>query len=80
MSYHESLTSEQVTVNPVSKAVTNYQYEQSVNDKKRRIFLIKPIYLNVVFDDLEEMMTYKKVSTQYVSESMKRADNIRLFE
>ena len=80
MSYHESLTSEQVTVNPVSKAVTNYQYEQDVNDKKRRIFLIKPIYLNVVFDDLEEMMQYKKGSTQYVSESMKRADNIRLFE
>ena len=80
VSYHESLTSEQVTVNPVSKAVTNYQYEQSVNDKKRRIFLIKPIYLNVVFDDLEEMMLYKKGSTQYVSESLKRADNIRLFE
>ena len=74
------LTSEQVTVNPVSKAVTNYQYEQDINDKKRRIFLIKPIYLNVVFDDLEEMMEYKKGSTQYVSKSLKRADNIRLFE
>ena len=80
VSYHEPLTSEQVTVNPVSKAVTNYQYEQSVNDKKRRIFLIKPIYLNVVFDDLEEMMEYKKGSTQFVSKSLKRADNIRLFE
>ena len=80
VSYHEPLTSEQVTVNPVSKAVTNYDYEQKVNDEKRRIFLIKPIYLNVVFDDLEEMMQYKEGSTQYVSESMKRADNIRLFE
>jgi len=80
VSYHEPLTSEQVTVNPVSKAVTNYEYEQKVNNEKRRIFLIKPIYLNVVFDDLEEMMQYKKGSTQYVSESMKRADNIRLFE
>ena len=80
VSYYEPLSDEQVTVNPVSKAVTNYQYEQSVNDKKRRIFLIKPIYLNVVFDDLEEMMQYKEGSTQYVSESLKRADNIRLFE
>ena len=80
VSYYEPLSDEQVTVNPVSKAVTNYQYEQDVNDKKRRIFLIKPIYLNVVFDDLEEMMVYKKGSTQYVSESLKRADNIRLFE
>ena len=80
VSYFEPLSDEQVTVNPVSTAVTNYQYEQSVNDKKRRIFLIKPIYLNVVFDDLEEMMEYKEGSTQYVSESLKRADNIRLFE
>ena len=80
VSYFEPLSDEQVTVNPVSKAVTNYQYEQSINDKKRRIFLIKPIYLNVVFDDLEEMMQYKEGSTQYVSESLKRADNIRLFE
>ena len=80
VSYYEPLSDEQVTVNPVSKAVTNYQHEQSINDKKRRIFLIKPIYLNVVFDDLEEMMQYKEGSTQYVSESLKRADNIRLFE
>ena len=80
VSYHEPLTNEQVTVNPVSKAITNYVHEQKVNDEKRRIFLIKPIYLNVVFDDLEEMMQYKEGSTQYVSESMKRADNIRLFE
>ena len=80
VSYHEPLNNEQITVNPVSKAITNYQYEQRVNDEKRRIFLIKPIYLNVVFDDLEEMMTYKEGSTQYVSESLKRADNIRLFE
>ena len=69
-----------MTVNPVSKAVTNYEHEQKVNDEKRRIFLIKPIYLNVVFDDLEEMMQYKEGSPQYVSESLKRADNIRLFE
>ena len=80
VSYFEPLSDEQVTVNPVSKAVTNYQYEQSINDKKRRIFLIKPIYLNVVFDDLEEMMQYKEGSTQFVSESLKRADDIRLFE
>ena len=80
VSYFEPLSEELVTVNPVSKAVTNYQHEEKINDDKRRIFLIKPIYLNVVFDDLEEMMTYKEGSTQFVSESLKRADNIRLFE
>ena len=80
VSYFEPLSEELVTVNPVSKAVTNYQHEEKINNDKRRIFLIKPIYLNVVFDDLEEMMIYKEGSTQFVSESLKRADNIRLFE
>ena len=80
VSYFEPLSEELVTINPVSKAVTNYQHEEKINDDKRRIFLIKPIYLNVVFDDLEEMMIYKEGSTQFVSESLKRADNIRLFE
>tara|TARA_Y100001935_G_C17231502_1_gene470663 strand:- start:2 stop:673 length:672 start_codon:yes stop_codon:yes gene_type:complete len=80
VSYFEPLSEESVTVNPISRAVTNFQHEQKVNDDKRRIFLIKPIYLGVVFDDLEEMMVYKEGSTQFVSESLKRADNIRLFE
>ena len=80
VSYYEQLSEEVITVNPISKAVTNYEYEQKINNDKRSIFLIKPIYLNVVFDDLEEMMEYKEGSTQYVSESLKRADNIRLFE
>ena len=80
VSYFEPLSEELVTVNPVAKAVTNYQHEEKINDNKRRIFLLKPIYLNVVIDDLEEMMVYKEGSTQFVSESLKRADNIRLFE
>ena len=56
------------------------QYEEKINNEKRRIFLLKPEYLNVVYDDLEEMMEYKEGSTQYVSESLKRADNIRIYE
>ena len=36
-------------------------------------------HLNIVVDDLEEMMEYKKGSTQYVNGTLKRAQNIRLF-
>ena len=79
VSYHEPITDEQITVNPISRAVTNLQYEEKENDKKRRIFLLKPMYLNVIFDDLEEMMEYKEGSTQYVSRTLKRADNTRLY-
>ena len=68
------------TVNSPVQEVTNYMYEQRLQDDRRNIFLLKPRFLNVVKDDLEEMMVYKKGSTQYKSETLKTADNIRLFQ
>ena len=59
--------------------VTNYQYEQKENEDKRNIYLLQPRYVQVVRDDLEDLMTYREGSTQYMSETLKRADNIRLF-
>ena len=80
VSYFDQVSNQQVTVNPVSKAITNYDYETKLNDDKRNIFLLKGIYLNIVYDDIEKMMRYKKGSTQYMSKSLKRAENIRLFD
>ena len=79
VSYFDQTINQQVEVNPISKPVTNYEYEDKLNADKRGIFLLKPMYLNIVFDDMEEMMEYKKGSTQYVSETLKRAENIRLY-
>ena len=59
--------------------VTNLQYEEKIEDAKRNIFLIKNRYLNIVLDDLEEMMTYKKGSTQYIDGTLKEAEDIRLY-
>ena len=78
VSYYDQVSAKLVTVNPISKAITNYEYEDKLNADKRGIFLLKPMYLNIIFDDTEEMMRYKKGSTQYVSKSLKRAENIRL--
>ena len=64
---------------PVS-TITNYQYEEKLQTERRNIFLLEPRYLNVVKDDLEEMMEYEKGSTQYVSGTLKRGENIRLFQ
>lgn len=61
-------------------SVTNYQYEERIQEKLRSIYVLKPEYLNVVFQDMDELMRYKKGSTQYVSRTLKRADNIRLYE
>ena len=55
-------------------------HEQKINDDKRNIFLLKPRFLNLVFDDMEDIMTYKKGSTQFVDETLVQGDNIRLYD
>ena len=59
--------------------VTNYTYEERIEDKKRNIYLLKPQYISVIRDDMERIMEYKEGSTQYVSGTLKRAENIRLY-
>ena len=80
VSYFDDGLNQQVTKTDVASPVTNFMHEQKINDDKRNIFILKPIYLNLVFDDLENIMEYKKGSTQYVSETLVRGDNIRLFD
>ena len=77
--YFNFFSDSYITEKPV-KTVTNYQYEEKLNDDKRNIFLLKPRYLSIVIDDLEDIMRYKKGSSQYKTESLKTADNIRLYE
>ena len=71
-----TLVSSTFFVNPV----TNFEYEMRIEEDKRNIFVLKPQYLNIVFNDLDDIMLYKKGSTQYVSATLKKGDNIRLFE
>ena len=80
VSYFDFYKDLQIDIVNISRPITNYQYEEKLNDDKRNIFILKPKYLNVIFDDLEELMTYKEGSTQYVSETLKRADNVRLYD
>jgi len=71
---------EQMITSSEKVTVTNYQYEEKIQENKRNIFLLKPDYLPVILDDMEDLMPYRKGSTQYVSETLKRADNIRLYD
>ena len=77
--YDEQIEGMTTVSSPVTE-ITNYHYEERLQQDKRNIFLLKARFLNVVKDDLEEMMLYKKGSTQYKSETLKTADNIRLFQ
>ena len=64
----------------MTQAVTNYQYEIDKEDDKRNIFLLKPEYLNVMFNDLDDFMPYKKGAAQYVNNTLKKGENIRLYQ
>ena len=64
----------------MTQTVTNYQYEIDKEDDKRNIFLLKPDYLNVLFNDLDDFMPYKKGAAQYVSNTLKKGENIRLYQ
>ncbi len=68
-----------VTVSNISQSISNLEYENKIEDAKRNIFILKPIYLNTIFNDLDKIMEYKKGSTQYVSETLVKGESIRLY-
>lgn len=82
VSFYDFFIDQQITISSDNAviSITNYEYEEQVENDKRNIFLLKPRYLNIVLDDMDDIMTYRKGSTQYKSETLKTADNIRLFQ
>ena len=77
--YYDNNSYHTVPVAKMTQAVTNYQYEMKKEDAKRNIFLLKPTYLNIIFNDLDDFMPYKKGAAQYVSDTLKKGENIRLY-
>ncbi len=67
------------TVSNITTEVTNQDYENKIEDEKRNIYLLRAYYLNVILNDMEESMLYKEGSTNYVSETLVRGENIRLY-
>lgn len=80
VTYYDFLLGTEVTASNITDAITNYQYEEKIQDDKRNIFTLKPIYLNVVFNDLDGLMKYKEGGAQYLNPTLKQGDNIRLYE
>jgi hypothetical protein len=77
--YYDPFLQQYVERGNVTRAVTNYEYEDEDQTKKRSIYVLKREYLSTILDDLDEIMKYQKGSTQYVSRTLKRTDNIRLY-
>ena len=80
ITYFDIKLKQYITASNATVAVTNYEYENIIQENKRNIFLLKNNYIPVVLNDMENIMPYRKGSTQYVSETLKRADNIRLYD
>ena len=78
--FYDYYVSGMVTKLDITRPVTNYQYEEKKENKKRDIFILKQEYVSVVMDDIEDLMPYKKGSTEYTSKTLKKAENIRLYQ
>jgi hypothetical protein len=79
VSYYDYFIDQEITTPNLSIPVTNYEYEEELENNKRNIYVLKPSYLNVVLNDMKEIMPYKEGSSQYKTETLKTADNIRLY-
>ena len=80
ISYFDVNSGQRISNNNITKEITNLEYEEKIQNDKRNIFILKSIYINVVLNDMEQIMPYKKGSTQFVNATLKRGDNIRLFQ
>ena len=65
--------------NNITRPITNFDYEHNLENKKRELFILRPEYISVVLDDINDISSYKKGSTEYVDETLKKAENIRLY-
>ena len=63
------------TITPVA-AITNYDYETKLNEKKRKIQILKPQFLSVFITDHQNIMKYND-SSDYVSNTLKGTYNPR---
>jgi hypothetical protein len=63
-------------INPVV-GISNYEHEVRENNKKRTIYILKPIYLQQAINDIKREMTYD-ISSEYVNEKLIRTENTRV--
>lgn len=61
------------------RPITNYDYEINKEERKREIFLLKAQYLNILFENLEDIMTYKEGGSQFVNRKLKKGENTKIY-
>ena len=79
ITFYDGALGRMSTVTNTNVGVTNYEYESKIQDDKRNIFLLKSELIQTVIRDIKSLMEYKDGSTQFVTRSLVKADNINLF-
>lgn len=80
LEYYDSLEERMTIATDITVPVTNYEYEERLENEKRNIYVLNVDYIHLITDELQEIMKYERGSTQYVDGTLKRADNIRLYQ
>ena len=63
-------------INPVV-GISNFEYETIVNENKREINLMKPMYLQQFLNDMRTLMNYQE-SSSFVNKKLATTENTRL--
>jgi len=76
--YYDESTNTYKTIQNITVPVTNLEYETRKNDMKREIRVLKRQYLEMFLNDMRVEMKYKPLSSQYITEYLKRGENLRI--
>tara|TARA_R100000231_G_C5286478_1_gene153247 strand:+ start:175 stop:834 length:660 start_codon:yes stop_codon:yes gene_type:complete len=73
---YRNYTNTIITVNPVIE-ITNYDYENKLNEEKRKIKVLKPQYLGAFISEHKQIMNYGR-SSDFISKRLKSTYNPRV--
>lgn len=70
--YYDNGSVLSVNGNTVSMPVTNYEYELKLNDEKRKIYILRPEYVQSFIEQFDAGMSYAR-SSSYIDRNTKKA-------
>lgn len=77
VTYRDVAQGTEVVASGITNGVTNEEYETRLQNQKRQIYILRSAYLGILLDDVERVMTYSP-SSQYISDTLKKGDNIKI--
>jgi len=64
-------------INTIAIAISNYEYETRVNEDRRQIRVLKPLYLQQFLEDFRRIMRYDR-NSQYLNNNLITTENTTL--